>query len=434
LTREDSYHLEDAEATEQQRNFVSFRRRQAEEREVHEAAAAAKGGKPFDDSSSVPSAGPKPKKPHEDDELPLFVIDGFNADNASKHSNFLNVLVAWSAEMSAAGAARFVYLTDAGLEESVAKALPDVHMAEVVLSDASPEAAQEFLFASLPPKMRAAVPRGDPATLAALHILGGRYTDLQALARGMENGSHPVETVEEIVVQSMNTVKSLLFTEDKAVKWSKVQMWQVITMLTASPHGSLLYDDVLFNIFQGDDTPLKALVRSDLLRVEPALSRGGDRVRAGSPVFLEAFKRLVHHQHKLKPGMDLLVLKWQTAQEVSKIATAEDELVKIAHAEAAVLQHAPVQAAQQALAQAGGHWDWSRGHLERVDRSPRRPTAAPAASGASTPVSGGSLDDLRARQAFLLRLLADSQAKIAIFDAKRRDCEKKIKDIKTTEE
>jgi len=437
LEREDSYHLEDSQATEQQRNFVIFKRRQAQEREEHAArqkqAASAESAEAGADgavavapsSTSSSAKGPKTPVP---DALPLFVIDGFNSDNASKHGNFLNVLAAWSAEMSAAGVARFVFLTDAGLEESVSKALPDAHLAEVVLSDASPEAAQEFLYASLPPKMRASVPRGDPATLSALRILGGRYTDLQALARGIENNSHPVEVVEDIVVQAMSTVKSLLFNEDKQCKWSKVQMWQVMHLLTASPHGSLLYDDLLFNVFSGDDTPLKALVRSDLLRVEPALSRGGDRVRAGSPVFLEAFKRLVHHQHKLRPGMDLLVLKYQTGVETGKIAAAEEELIKIAQAEAAALAEAPVQAAQHAYAQGGAHWDWSRGHLERVDRS------LPRSSAPSTGVSGGSLSDLRTRQAFLLRLVADSQTKIAGYDEKRRDCEKKIKDIKKTEE
>lgn len=69
----------------------------------------------------------------------------------------------------------------------MAKTLPEVHLAEVELSDASPEAAQEFLFASLPARMRAAVPRGDPQTLSALRILGGRYNDLLQLVRGMEN-------------------------------------------------------------------------------------------------------------------------------------------------------------------------------------------------------------------------------------------------------
>lgn len=37
--------------------------------------------------------------------------------------------------------------------------------------------------------------------------------------RGVENGAHPIETVEEIVISSMNSVKQMLFTEDKNVKW-----------------------------------------------------------------------------------------------------------------------------------------------------------------------------------------------------------------------
>jgi hypothetical protein len=311
--------------TEQQRNYHAYMKQQAAKKAQEVKAQKEAQAKLEKEEQDRADAGepPLPKQAvsshhhshlgglieHEPDNLPLFVIDGFNAENASKHGNFLQVLVSWSAEMSAAGVARFVYLTDATLEESVAKSLPEVKLAEVLLSDATPEAAQEFLFSSLPASMRQAIP--DSQTIQALQILGGRYNDLVTLVRGIENGSHPIETVEDIVVQSMNSVKSMLFTEDKTVKWSKVQMWEVINMIVGSSNGTVLYDDVLFNVFSGDDTPLKSLVRADLLRVEPALSAGGDRLKAGSPVMNEAFKRLMYQQPKLKPGLDLLVLKYK---------------------------------------------------------------------------------------------------------------------------
>lgn len=170
-----------ARMTEQQRNYDAFKQLQAQTAANAHAHHNGSGGASSDDSSSGDDDSEVKLEAPEPDNLPLFIIDGFNADNSDKHSNFLNVLVSWAAEMSAAGVARFVYLTDSALEESVSKQLPDVKLAEVVLSDATPEAAQQFLFASLPPHMRRAIP--DKTTIDALKILGGRYNDLMQLVR-----------------------------------------------------------------------------------------------------------------------------------------------------------------------------------------------------------------------------------------------------------
>ena len=408
--------------TEQQRNYHAYMKQQAAKKAQEAKVQKEAQAKLKQEEQDRVEAGELPLKKkdqqldshrhshlgglveHDPDNLPLFVIDGFNAENASKHGNFLQVLVSWSAELSAAGVARFVYLTDATLEESVSKSLPEVKLAEVLLSDASPEAAQEFLFSSLPTSMRQAIP--DSQTIQALQILGGRFNDLVTLVRGIENGAHPIETVEEIVVQSMNSVKSMLFTEDKSVKWTKVQMWETINMIAGSPSGTVLYDDALFNIFQGDDTPLKSLVRADLLRVEPALSAGGDRLKAGSPVMNEAFKRLIYQQPKLKPGLDLLVLKYKIGQEQAKINTIEEELMRIA------------QTADEVIAQqygGGSSNALSNGRLEKGWYQPQE--------------EASSSKYLMLRQNFLLKLLNDSHEKIVNFDQKRRECEASIKKI-----
>ena len=429
-SQKDQQHL-----TEQQRNYIAYVQsqqaarererlaREKAEKEEDEIAEADGSEDGLDENVKARLRSERRKRKsnvlgglveHEPDNLPLFVIDGFNAENASKHSNFLNVLVSWSHEMSAAGCARFVYLTDSALEESVSKALPEVKMAEVLLSDASPEAAQEFLFASLPPQMRRAIP--DSQTVAALQILGGRFNDLVTLARGIEDGIHPIETVEEIVIQSMNAVKSMLFSEDKNVKWNKVQMWQVLTMLVDSPNGTVLYDDVLFNIFSGDDTPLKSLVRADLLRVEPGLSSGGDRLKAGSPVMNEAFKRLLVQQVKLRPGMDQLVLQAKISKEQSKINAIEEELMRIAQTADEVIQ--------QRLAIVGGR-------AQNPFHDARREKGWKPPINQILPTSTSHY--LLMRQNFLLDQLQESHAKILAFEQKRKACEKEVKAIKRVE-
>lgn len=190
---------------------------------------------------------------------------------------------------------------------------------------------------------------------------------------------------------------------------NKVQMWQVLSMLVSSPNGTILYDDVLFNVFVGDDTPLKALVRADLLRVEPGLSAGGDRLKAGSPVMNEAFKRLVNRQAKLKPGMDLLVAKFKIAQEQAKINAIEEELMRIA------------QTADELVGQQQQSIGGFSGRREKGWHS-----------GAIGDGSSSSTFLLQ-RQQFLIQLLHDSHLKIVGFDTTRRACEKEIKQIKRVE-
>jgi len=253
-------------------------------------------------------------------------------------------------------------------------------------------------------------------------------------------------------------------------------MWRTINMLVESEEGTILYDDALFNIFctynifnifctaaviraarlswarrsavgrvgsiallcsfqpacvrasalallfsstAGDDTPLKALVRNDLLRVEPALSRGGDRLKAGSPVFLEAFRRLVHHQDKLKWGMDLLTIKFQIGEEQKKINAVEEELMRIAQTADEVLGTRQLQARAQ---QFGGRTHSSWGDSGRVEKGSY-------AYGAGQQHGEAEAAKLFTRQAFLVTLLHDSHVKIAAYDVKRRECEKQIKTI-----
>jgi hypothetical protein len=146
------------------------------------------------------------------------------------------------------------------------------------------------------------------------------------------------EAVEEIVGHAVNQVRHHLFTppdDTKTTRWSRGQLWQVMKLIGESPSGDQSYDHVLFNVFKGtnqrhyhnrqpstiernimtipnlcdvmtmmmigDDVTLKSLVRADIVRVIKGDPGQTDRIRAGSPVYLEAFKRFLQDP-KLKPG------------------------------------------------------------------------------------------------------------------------------------
>ncbi len=106
-----------------------------------------------------------------------------------------------------------------------------------------------------------------------------------------------------------------------------------------------------------DDSPLKVLVRHRLFCAWS--SRWLVGAIATEPVHQSSPKPLVHHQPKLRRGMDLLQLKWQIGQEVSKITAAEEELVRIAQAAAEQTAMAAAAENKRRYANAGSSSDFS---------------------------------------------------------------------------
>jgi len=406
------------------------------------------------------------------DTIPLFVIDGFSPDNKDKHSNFMSSFVQFAAQMTAAQLARFLFLTDSTLEESISKSMPDVKVQEVTLSDADVDSALEFVMNSVSGSMKdkmTAETRRD--TKQAVRILGGRYSDLLSLVRQLESGASPMDAAEEIVNQSIGIVKSILFTDSKT-SWNKTQLWLTMGMLADSYNKSLQkeereereeeqwqreqeeeqkreeeeelrqqlearelqqkqqqqqqlqqqhhpnewqvrdwigYDDCLFNVFGGDDAALRGLVRADILRIEGRLNEQ-DRLRAGSPVLLEAMRR-IRQEAKFKAGMDVLVAKSIIDKEQKRLTELEQDLERVGR-----LENEYVEQARRAEAVYGAHkrfkgWFGLGGESEAEEQ--RRLFR----------------EEMAGRRAYLLSCLTESHEKITKADAQKRQCEATIKRI-----
>ena len=381
------------------------------------------------------------------DTIPLFVIDGFSPDNSTKHSNFMASFVQFAAQMTAAQLGRFLFLTDSTLEESISKSMPDVKVQEVSLSDADVESALEFVMKSVSSSIsKKMTDERRQQTKQAVRILGGRYSDMLSLVRQLESGTGPMEAAEEIVNQSIGIVKSILFTDSKT-PWNKTQLWLTMGMLTdvydksmqkqrleqqqqqqqqyeqqddqSAEQGSeeeelsvrdwIGYDDCLFNIFSGDDGALRGLVRADLLRIEGRLNEQ-DRLRAGSPVLLEAMRRM-RGEKKFKAGMDVLVAKSTIDKEQKRLSELEDELVRVGR-----LENEYVEQARRAEQVYGAHkrfkglFGLGGESDEEVQRRLFR-------------------QEMAGRRAYLLACLTDSHEKITKADAQKRECETTIKRI-----
>ena len=305
-----------------------------------------------------------------------------------------------------------------------------VQVQEVSLSDADTDSALEFVLNSVSASVKEQMSTElKDETMEAVSILGGRYSDLLSLVRQLESGASPMEAAEEIVNQSIGIVKSLMFSDGKDTRWNRTQLWQTLSMLVdvharskargedglssekgmqkRTPRDWVGYDDCLFNIFQGDDLALRGLVRADLLRIESRLNEQ-DRLRAGSPVLLEAFCRL-RGTAKFGAGMDILVAKAMVEKEQKKIAEVEDEISKVGRLEADFIS-------KEKEAASSGMWEktrakswWGESPAERTRRE--------------------FVEEMADRRQYLLSLLHDSHAKVAKYDQQRREAERLVKNI-----
>ena len=295
------------------------------------------------------------------------------------------------------------------------------------LSDADTDSALQFVMNSVSGVKKEQMPEElKEETMKAVSILGGRYSDLLSLVRQLESGASPLEAAEEIVNQAIGIVKALIFSDNKDAKWSKVQLWQTVTMLvdvnnkskvrgeaglsaekgaaTFTPRDWVGYDDCLFNVFQGDDVALRGLVRADLLRIESRIN-DQDRLRAGSPVLMEAFRRL-RSSEKFGAGMDIIAAKAMVEKEQKKIAEVEDEMGKVGRVEGDFVDRELHASAVFGKIQRS--W-WGESEEEKRRRQFK--------------------EEMAHRRVYLLSLLHDSHAKVHKYDLQRREAEGIVKKI-----
>ena len=303
------------------------------------------------------------------DPEPLIIIDGFTVENKNKHEGFMKMLMQWAAYVTRSQKARVIFVADSTFEAEggLHEIIPTAAIDEIVLGDVSLDTAVSTIGQQLGTELA-------PEVVETLRVLGGRFTDLRALLRRIQGGQSPQDAVQEMLTVSCNRVRDAMFSGTVKLDCTNAQLWQLIVQM--AEHADLSYDDVLFSIFKGNSTPLRSLVRSNLFIMVPS-HNGEMRIFAGSPLLQSAFKQLANDP-LLRPGMDQLVYASLVQAETKKVTDYEAELVQLNLS----------------------------GEANRAE----------------------STTD---RKAFLLTALADSQRKIAVYDAKRRACESTLKRAST---
>lgn len=276
--------------------------------------------------------------------MPLIVFTGFTQENHLRQHESLRVLMDWASHMCERRLCRVAFaMSDIGLTEYLRAELPEADMNIIALQDASPGSAVAFVRAHLkedvdlshataqggstPGAAEAArVARVTDEELAeAVSLIGGRFSDLKALASRIEEGLSPIDAADALVRTATNEVRELLLNPTgqfrgsteasrKSAQWTRGGLWDLMSLIVESKDGRVPYDKALFRCFNGTDESLRALARTNAFRIDRS-GRGGGAAGAarlmvmpGTPVMLAAFREL-RNDPRLRAGMDTSVAK-----------------------------------------------------------------------------------------------------------------------------
>lgn len=312
---------------------------------------------------------------------PVVVIDNF-LHKGDANTIVYDKLAEWAATLVQNNIAHVIFLTnDSTYSKSLSKSLPDRIFRQAALGDLSPGVAKRFILShisgdeGLQPKATGGG-SGKPKEKQPERItcdlnelddcigtLGGRLTDLEALARRLKAGQNPKQAVEEITEQSASEILKMFLlpgksTSDGEHKWSMEQAWYLVKTLASNE--ALRYNEVLLHgAFSASTTApdgesaLEGLANAELITIRSANGRPGS-ITVGKPVYQAAFA-LLARDAVLAAKMDLAVLKELAKDEAKTIDKAEAEL--------ALLGGLPKQPAQT-----GGRVAYLLGKLEGAQK------------------------------------------------------------------
>jgi hypothetical protein len=255
-------------------------------------------------------------------QVPLIIVEGFTSDNRATQDSFIVLLVKWLDFISHYKLARVIFTADASFDISggLHEIIPYSRIDKIVLTDAP----LNFAISAVEKELK------EPLSIElinAISRLGGRYNDLNTFLLKVQGGQSPSVAINEMLDIAVDDIREVLFKSSSLIKqhnpeYSSVHVWKVI--LKIAENDFAYYDDILFNVFKGDENALKSLIRTKLFSVIP-VPGSSDKIQATSPLLLSAFKKIADDRF-VRPGMDLLVAKAAIEDEQKKLALYEKEL------------------------------------------------------------------------------------------------------------
>ena len=282
---------------------------------------------------------------------PVVVIDNFL--HSPEGTMIYDRLAAWGALLVSASIAHVIFLTnDVSFSKPLSKSLPDRVFRSVLLGDASPQSAKAFIVNQISAGSEA---RPEPITITpalereldeSIVVLGGRLTDLEALATRIRSGEGPRTAVEHIISASAAEIMKLYLSpssnpsggKSRNKQWTIEQAWYLITQLSSPPPNTtpdqgLQYTSLLLHplfAHSGEDV-LQSLQHSELITIlsHPSGSGRPYSIRPGRPVYRASFHTLTQDV-VLKAKMDMCVLKALIGLDEAEIKRCEEEMAILA--------------------------------------------------------------------------------------------------------
>ncbi|EGC35068.1 hypothetical protein DICPUDRAFT_47921 [Dictyostelium purpureum] len=282
-----------------------------------------------------------PDDPHQPYEYPLIVIDGFFGmiaamESKEKANIIMDSIIQWAITSTQRGHAHVVFLSSDSFAGDVIKKYLDNRgggqISTVQLGDVNPNMAINYI-----KKRIGSTPITEDEMKVVVDTLGGRYYDLNVLSQRMIAGDTVPRALSNMIAKAVSEIRAEGFglskraeeksaggTKGDKLKWTRPQLWETIKKIAESNYVS--YDDLLFNVFLGDESSLNNLIMSGILRFQSIDNER--KVTAYSPLYCAAFKQMVNDL-EFNVGMDILVQKARIEEELSKLSKVEDELIKL---------------------------------------------------------------------------------------------------------
>jgi hypothetical protein len=257
--------------------------------------------------------------------IPLIIIDGFTDMTQTKHTVFLNSIMNTLDLWARFKLARVIFVGDSNFDAlgGLASMVPNAKVEKLFLSDLASREITEKLIQSKISWMGEEFLHSEEMR-EAIHILGGRMSDLGLFLNRIQSGQSPMEAVESIVDNAKDELKNILLGHKKPSKeYTTVQFWKMILLF--SEKSDVPYDYPLFNIFKGDDKALRSLIQTKLFAMVQD-EQLNERILPGSPIIKKAFEKISHDQ-TLRAGMDMSVAAASMNSEEKNINACEQELV-----------------------------------------------------------------------------------------------------------
>lgn len=262
----------------------------------------------------------------------LKIMDSDNKDEASRAHSILSIIGTWAYTTTRNGNAHVIFVSNnTHSEEHLRKLDCFNNIVTISVKDISKEQAEEYLISSLREVYGNDIKKKYSAIKDAVNLIGGRLGDLDHLIFTVSKNGSIEDTLDLMLENAVKNVRKRGFGNhiyglNSKAEWKPQQLWRLINKLKDKE--SVDYDTTLIKIFDGDERAIRGIVDQNLIIVEYDDS-GKKVIRAFSPLYLIAFRKIINENRMFSLGMDKSCKQMEIDKEMSVAEKIENELLKL---------------------------------------------------------------------------------------------------------